>query len=127
MKTKDLTTGIILDLKGCFCILSLFFSTQVRNNVFASVVLGLLFMQWTAEAANRSRATSQCGHLVQWWTTAEPKVLQPPTFLLYSLLICLLFERLLQGPKNNFSLPPRSIHTSLRFKPFLHILTFGLI
>ena len=32
-------------------------------------------MQWTAEAAAHIPAMSLCGHPVQWWTTAGPKVL----------------------------------------------------
>lgn len=38
-------------------------------------------MQWIAEAASLSQASSQCGRLVQWWMTAELKVPSPVTFI----------------------------------------------
>lgn len=62
----------------------------VTNNKLASVdflyFLGLLSMQWIAEAVTLNQALSQYGHPVQWWMTAELKVLSPLTFNVCTLL-----------------------------------------
>lgn len=52
-------------------------------------------MQWIAEVVTLSQALSQYGHPVQWWMTAEPKVLCP-FFLLgdSTPLICHIFPYL---------------------------------
>lgn len=49
--------------------------------LFFLLLSGLLSMQWIAEVVTLNQASSQYGHLVQWWMTHEQKVLSPIIFL----------------------------------------------
>lgn len=67
-----------------FMLYGLGMSVQITNMLlllfFFFSLSGLLSMQWIAEAATLTQASSQYGHLAQWWMTAELKVLSPLIF-----------------------------------------------